>query len=110
MGSSPGWTAGRFGSTCRAVSTVATALAVILGVYLVLRAAVEPFVIDMTDPSSYRTGWGGPTLAGVLTVHMLPGVVSLGLLIGWLRGKMRPQGRPRVTALSDEHGPVRRAR
>ncbi|MDN5920199.1 MAG: hypothetical protein L0I76_34725 [Pseudonocardia sp.] len=101
MSSSPGRTSGRSGSTYRAARTVATALAVILGVYLVLRAAVEPFVIDMTDPSSYRTGWGGPTLAGVLTVHMLPGVVSLGLLIGWWRSRLRAQSRPRVTALSD---------
>lgn len=55
--------------------------AALLGVYLVGRAAVEPFVVDASDPSSYAADWGGPSLAGVLAVHMLPGVVSLILLV-----------------------------
>lgn len=61
--------------------------ALILGAYLVVRAVAEPFVIDLADPASYRNDWGGPSLAGVLAVHMLPGVISLTLLILWLRRK-----------------------
>lgn len=58
-----------------------TGLAVLLGVYLIGRAAVEPFVIDLSDPTTYAAAWGGPSAAGVLAVHMLPGAVSLVLLI-----------------------------
>lgn len=45
----------------------------LLGLYLVVRAVAEPFVIDMTDPATYRSDWGGPSLAGVLLVHCGPG-------------------------------------
>lgn len=38
--------------------------------YFVVRAAVEPFVIDFADPTTYENDWGGPSLAGVLLVHM----------------------------------------
>ena len=38
----------------------------VLGVYLIARAIAEPFVIDVSDPASYRKDWGGPGLAGVL--------------------------------------------
>ncbi len=38
----------------------------ILGLYLIARAVAEPFVIDMTDPATYRDDWGGPSLVGVL--------------------------------------------
>jgi len=46
-----------------------------LGLYLVVRAIAEPFVIDMSDPATYRNDWGGPSLPGVLLVHCGPGVV-----------------------------------
>ena len=69
----------------------ATGVAALFGVYLVGRAAVEPFVIDTTDPSAYAGDWGGPSLAGVLAVHMLPGAVSLVLLV--LGFRRRRQGR-----------------
>jgi hypothetical protein len=64
---------------------------VLLGLYLIARAVVEPFMIDMTDPASYRRDWGGPSLAGVLAVHCGPGLVSA-VLIGrglrrWWRGR-----------------------
>lgn len=61
------------------LTRVATGFAVLLGVYLIVRAAAEPFVIA-ANPSRYADDWGGPSLAGVLAVHMLPGVVSLALL------------------------------
>lgn len=68
---------------------VVVACLVIIGVYLVFRAAVEPFSIDMSDPSDYEGDWGGPSLAGVLAVHMLPGVVSLVLLVmSWRRSRV----------------------
>lgn len=64
----------------------------LVGAYLVVRAAMEPFVVDFSDPDSYRTDWGGPTLAGVLAVHMLPGVIALGLMVrAWRR---RPRATP----------------
>ncbi len=61
----------------------------VLGVYLIARALAEPFVIDLTDPASYRNDWGGPSLAGVLLVHCGPGVLSAVLIgravSGWWR-------------------------
>jgi hypothetical protein len=60
----------------RAVSV----LGLIVGLYLVARAVAEPFVIDMTDPGTYRSDWGGPSLVGVLLVHCGPGVISAALI------------------------------
>ncbi|MER7444271.1 hypothetical protein [Micromonospora avicenniae] len=54
----------------------ASVLGLILGLYLVVRAVAEPFVIDMGEPATYRHDWGGPSLAGVLLVHCGPGVVA----------------------------------
>jgi hypothetical protein len=51
-------------------------IGVVFGAYLIVRAIFEPFVIDMSDPSTYEADWGGPSLAGVLLVHCGPGVVS----------------------------------
>ena len=65
---------------------VVTAIAVILAVFLILRAIVELFVIDFSDPSSYSSDWGGPSLFGVLIVHCLPGVLAaIGLVVWWRR-------------------------
>ena len=58
---------------------------VVLGVYLVLRAVVELFLIDYGDPASYRDDWGGPSLAGVLAVHCLPGIIAAVLLVRAVR-------------------------
>lgn len=55
---------------------IAWALAGGLGLYLIGRAVVEPFVIDVGDPSTYQQDWGGPSLAGVLAVHCGPGLVA----------------------------------
>ena len=54
----------------------------VLGVYLIGRAIAEFFLIDFSDPASYRADWGGPSLAGVLAVHCGFGLVSL-MAIGW---------------------------
>jgi hypothetical protein len=48
----------------------------IIGIYLIGRAIIEPFVIDVSDPSTYHLDWGGPHLAGVLAVHCGPGIVA----------------------------------
>jgi hypothetical protein len=32
-----------------------------------VRAIAEPFVIDVTDPATYREDWGGPSLLGFLS-------------------------------------------
>jgi hypothetical protein len=70
---------------------VLTVLGVVLGVYLIVRAVAEPFVIDVTDPATYRDDWGGPTLAGVLLVHCGPGVLAALLMIRAVRKKKRPR-------------------
>jgi hypothetical protein len=54
---------------------IALIAAIVLGVYLTGRAIAEPFLIHWGDPASYRNDWGGPTLAGVLAVHCLPGLI-----------------------------------
>jgi len=68
--------------------SVALGLVWLLGVYLVVRAIAEPFVIDMSDPATYRNDWGGPSLIGVLTVHMLPGISAVALMVLWLRRRL----------------------
>lgn len=62
-----------------------TALLLLIGVYLTLRAAIEPFLIDYGNPADYAADWGGPSLLGVLAVHMVPGIVSAVLLARWWR-------------------------
>jgi hypothetical protein len=58
------------------VRKAAVALGVALGLFLIIRAVAEPFVIDLSDPATYRNDWGGPSLFGVLLVHCGPGVVA----------------------------------
>jgi hypothetical protein len=65
---------------------------VVVGLYLVVRAIAEPFLIDMSDPVTYRDDWGGPSLLGVLLVHcglgILAGVV---LVTAYLRRRAAPR-------------------
>jgi hypothetical protein len=56
-------------------------IAFVVGGFFVVRALMEPFIIDYSDPSSYENDWGGPSLFGVLLVHMGPGVLAAALLI-----------------------------
>jgi hypothetical protein len=60
-------------------------LAFMVGGFFVVRALMEPFMIDFTDPSTYEADWGGPSLIGVLVVHMGPGIIAAALFILWLR-------------------------
>jgi hypothetical protein len=64
-------------------------LALLLGLYLIVRAVAEPFVIDPSDPSTYERDWGGPGLAGVLAVHCGPGTVAAALIARWLVRRRR---------------------
>jgi hypothetical protein len=54
----------------------AVAVGLAVGLYLIVRAVAELFVIDLSDPATYRDNWGGPSLIGVLLVHSGPGVVA----------------------------------
>ncbi|BEL09781.1 hypothetical protein Q0Z83_079720 [Actinoplanes sichuanensis] len=57
-------------------------LSVVVALFFVARAVAEPFVIDVTDASTYANDWGGPSLAGVLAVHCGPGVLAAMFLYG----------------------------
>ena len=67
------------------MKSIGLALAAVVGLYLIGRAVAEPFVIDLTNPASYRNDWGGPSLAGVLAVHCGPGILSLVAMVAALR-------------------------
>jgi hypothetical protein len=54
----------------------AVAVGLALGLYLIVRAVAEPFVIDLSNPATYQNDWGGPSLFGFLLVHCGPGVVA----------------------------------
>jgi hypothetical protein len=60
---------------------VVWSVALIVGMYLVVRGIVEPFVINIDNPATYRNDWGGPSLAGVLAVHCGPGLVAAVLMV-----------------------------
>jgi hypothetical protein len=75
---------------------VARVVGVVVGLYLVARAIAEPFLIDMSDPATYRDDWGGPSLFGVLLVHCGLGLLAGALLLtAYLRrrsARQRPPG------------------
>jgi hypothetical protein len=59
-----------------AMRKAAIAVGLGLGLFFIVRAVAEPFVIDVSDPATYRNDWGGPSLLGVLLVHCGPGVMA----------------------------------
>lgn len=67
-------------------------LAWAIGLFLIARAVAEPFMINLGDPATYEKDWGGPSLAGVLAVHMGPGVVAATLMVRSLRRRARQRG------------------
>jgi hypothetical protein len=71
----------------------AIAVGLALGLFFIVRAVAEPFVIDMSDPATYRNDWGGPSLLGVLLVHCGPGVLAA---IAMALIRRRPSGRPQT--------------
>jgi hypothetical protein len=62
------------------VKRIALVAAMVVGLYLTGRAVAEIVLIHWGDPASYRNDWGGPSLAGVLAVHCLPGLILPGYL------------------------------
>lgn len=68
---------------------VLTFVLVLFGLFLAFRAVLELFVVDFGDPADYAEDWGGPSLVGVLAVHMLPGIISAILLTIWARRRWR---------------------
>ncbi|BBH68725.1 hypothetical protein ACTI_54100 [Actinoplanes sp. OR16] len=75
-----------------------------VALYFVVRAVAEPFVIDVSDPATYRSDWGGPSLAGVLLVHCGPGVLAA-ILLGLA---FRRWWRRHLTTEADRALPFRR--
>jgi hypothetical protein len=70
---------------------IVIALGLIVGIFFIMRAVVELFMIDYSDPSSYAEDWGGPSLAGVLLVHCGLGLIAaiwIGVLL-WRRRSSR---------------------
>ena len=65
-------------------------LGVLIAAFFIVRAIVELFAIDFSDPSSYTDDWGGPSLAGVLLVHCGLGVVAAIALVLWWRRRSSP--------------------
>lgn len=71
----------------------------VIGIYFIVRAVVELFVVDFGDPSSYGGAWGGPTLAGVLAVHCGPGLIAA-VVMAYLLIRRARRSRRRQTAHS----------
>jgi hypothetical protein len=69
---------------------IGIALALVVGAFFIARGVVELLTIDYSNPSSYADDWGGPSLVGVLLVHVGPGILAL-LMIGafWRRSRTR---------------------
>ncbi len=92
------------------------ALVLFAALFAALRGAVELVVIDYGHPASYASDWGGPSLAGVLAVHSLPGAVATVLVVRWWRRarRVRAVGVARVAAepagTTDERPSGRRSR
>jgi hypothetical protein len=68
-------------------------LLTIIAAYLVGRAILEPFVIDMGDPATYRHDWGGPSLIGVLAVHCGAALLVIGYAVVPMRRRLASRGR-----------------
>ena len=69
---------------------IGIALALVVGAFFIVRAVVELLTIDYSNPSSYADDWGGPSLAGVLLVHVGPGILALLMIVAfWRRSRTR---------------------
>jgi hypothetical protein len=64
------------------VKRILSIAGLIIGLYFIVRAAAEPFLIDVNDSATYRNDWGGPSLAGVLAVHCGPGILAAAIIAG----------------------------
>jgi hypothetical protein len=72
----------------------ASVVGLVLGLYLIVRAVAEPFLIDLSDPATYRNDWGGPSLFGVLLVHCGPGVIAAVVITMVLIGRRSARRQP----------------
>jgi hypothetical protein len=72
----------------------ASPVLVLISAYLVIRAIVEPFLLNWHDPASYRDSWGGPSYLGVLAVHSGPGLLIVVIAIIWLVRRRHADARP----------------
>ena len=71
----------------------------VVSIYLIARAIAEFWVINYSDPASYASSWGGPTLIGVFAVHSGPGLaILIGLAVSAYRLRRR-----RATTLGLTH-------
>jgi hypothetical protein len=62
----------------------------LFALYFIARAISWPFSVDPSDPSTYASDWGGPTLFGAALVHCGPGVLAaLAIIGGIVRGRVR---------------------
>jgi hypothetical protein len=69
-----------------AVPAIAVSVGGLISLYLVGRAIAEFFVVNYSDPASYRNDWGGPSLAGVFAVHAGPGIaIVIAAIVGLYR-------------------------
>lgn len=69
---------------------IGIALALVVGAFFIVRAVVELLTIDYSNPSSYADDWGGPSLVGVLLVHVGPGILALLMIVAfWRRSRTR---------------------
>jgi hypothetical protein len=59
---------------------IALVAVTVVGLYLTGRAVAELVLIHWGNPARYRNDWGGPSLAGVLAVRCLPGLILPGYL------------------------------
>ncbi len=73
--------------------TVGWAIGGVLGLYLVGRGIAEFWVVDYSNPDSYRDAWGGPSLAGVLAVHTGPGILVVAGTAFWFWRRQHEQTR-----------------
>jgi hypothetical protein len=64
-------------------------LGTLLALYLVGRGIAEFFVIHYSDPASYASDWGGPSLAGVFAVHTGPAAAIVAASVIWLIRRRR---------------------
>jgi hypothetical protein len=69
----------------------------LVALFAVGRGIAEFWVVDYSDPASYRHSRGGPSLAGVFAVHSGPGLIVLIATAVWLyrwRAHKRQRAKP----------------
>lgn len=73
------------------VRSMAYGLGGIIALSLVARAIAEFFIVDYSNPASYRDAWGGPSLVGVFLVHAGPRAAIVVAAARYLFRRWRPR-------------------